>query len=84
MRVLTENLMHRGGHQPHHQQVLESSYTDFLAMHPSMFTEASDLLEADNWLYITESKFGILHCTEFQKTLYMAPAALWGHQCLVG
>jgi hypothetical protein len=25
MQVLTENLVHRGGHQPHHQQVLDSS-----------------------------------------------------------
>jgi hypothetical protein len=82
MRVLTENLVHQGGHQPHHQHVLESSYTDFLATHPPMFTEASDPLEVDNWLHITESKFGLLHCTEFQKTLYVAqqlcgPASAW-------
>jgi hypothetical protein len=25
MRVLMENLVHRGGHQPHHQHVLDSS-----------------------------------------------------------
>jgi hypothetical protein len=72
MRVLTKNLMHQGGCQSQHQQVLESSYTDFLATHPSMFTKASDPLEADNWLRITESKFGLLHRTEFQKTLYVA------------
>jgi hypothetical protein len=72
MRVLMENLMHRGGHQPHHQQVLESTYTDILATHPLMFTEVSDSLEVDNWLHITESKFGLLHCNEFQKTLYVA------------
>jgi hypothetical protein len=64
MCVLTGNLMPRGGRQPHHQQVLESSYTDFLMMHPLMFTEASDPLEADNWLRITESKFGLLHYTD--------------------
>jgi hypothetical protein len=29
-------------------------------------------LEADNWLLTTESKFGLLHCTEYQKTLYVA------------
>jgi hypothetical protein len=57
MRVLTENLMHRGGHQPHHQPVLDSSYTDFQATHHLMFAEASDPLELDNWLRITESKF---------------------------
>jgi hypothetical protein len=72
MWVLTGNLVHRGGTQLHHQQVLESSYTDFLAMCPLMFTEASDPLEANNWLRITNFKFGLLHCIEFQKTLYVA------------
>jgi hypothetical protein len=47
-----------------------------------MFTEVSDPLEVDNWLHITESNFGFLHCTEFQKTLYVAqqlcgPASAW-------
>jgi hypothetical protein len=62
--------------------VLDSSYTDFLAMHPLMFTELSNPLEVDNWLRITVSKFGLLHCTEFQKTLYRAqqfggPGSAW-------
>jgi hypothetical protein len=41
-----------------------TSYTDFLSMHPSMFVEATNLLEADNWLRIIEFKFGLLHCTK--------------------
>jgi hypothetical protein len=52
--------------------VLDSSYTNFLAMRPSTFTEASDPLQADNWLLNIESKFGILHCKKYQKTLYVA------------
>jgi hypothetical protein len=67
-----ENLMHRGVHQPHHQPIMDSSYTDFLATHPPLLTEASDPLKADNSLRITESRFGLLHCTEFQKTMYAA------------
>jgi hypothetical protein len=31
---------------------------------------ATDPLAADSWLYTTESKFGLLHYTEYQKTLY--------------
>jgi hypothetical protein len=82
MQVLTENLLHRGGRWPHYQQVLDSSYTDFLAMHPRTFTKASDPLEEYTWLRITECKFGLLHCTELQKTLYAAqqlhvPASVW-------
>jgi hypothetical protein len=64
--VLTENLMH----QPHHQLMIDSSHTDFLMTHPLLFTKASDSLEVDNWLRITESRFGLLHCTESQNTLY--------------
>jgi hypothetical protein len=69
MRVLTKNLMHRGVCQPHHQPEVDSSYTDFLVTYPPTFIKATDPLEADNWLHITKSKFGLLHCTEFQKTL---------------
>jgi hypothetical protein len=47
------------------------SYTNFLATHPPTFDEVSDPLEADNCLRITESKFGLLYCTEFQMTLYV-------------
>jgi hypothetical protein len=71
MRVLTENLLQREVHPPHRHPRVEASYTDFLAMHPPTFAEVIDLLEADNWLHIIESKFGLLHCTEFQKTLFM-------------
>jgi hypothetical protein len=48
MQVLTKNLMHQGGRQPHHQPVLDFSYTNFLVMHPPMFVEVFDLLEVDN------------------------------------
>jgi hypothetical protein len=57
-RVLTENLMQREVRMPHRQPRVDSSYTDFLVMHPLTFTEPIDPLEADNWLRITESKFG--------------------------
>jgi hypothetical protein len=51
---------------------VETSYTDLLAMHPPMFAEATDPLEADNWFRIIESKFGMLYCIKFQKTLFTA------------
>jgi hypothetical protein len=57
--------------QPRHQD-WDSSYLDFLATHPLVFADATDPLEADNWLHTTESKFGLLHYTEIQKTLYAA------------
>jgi hypothetical protein len=39
-------------------------------MHPPLFTEAREPLEADHWLRVMESKFGLLRCIEVQKTLF--------------
>jgi hypothetical protein len=49
-----------------------TTYGDFAVTHPSLFTEAGEPLEADHWLRVIESKFGLLHCTEVQKTLFTA------------
>jgi hypothetical protein len=57
--------------QPQHQE-RESSYSDFLATHPPVFADVTDTLEADSWLRTTESKLGLLHYIEYQKTLYAA------------
>jgi hypothetical protein len=82
MRVLTENLMQHEACPPYRQLGVETSYTDFLAMHPLTFAEAIDLLEADSWLLIIESKFELLHYTEIQMTLFVAqqlrgPVSAW-------
>jgi hypothetical protein len=71
MRRLVQNDERRGAErqQPRHQE-MDSSYSDFLATHPPVFANATDPLEADSWLRTTESKFRLLHCTEYQKTLY--------------
>jgi hypothetical protein len=73
MRSLIQNDERRGTErqQPHHQE-RDSSYSDFLATHPPIFADATDPLEADSWLRTTESMFGLLHCTEYQKTQYTA------------
>jgi hypothetical protein len=47
-----------------------TTYGDFVATHPPLFTEAGEPLEVDHWLRVIESKFGLLHCTEVQKTLF--------------
>jgi hypothetical protein len=49
MRRLIENDERHGAErqQPRHQDQ-DSSYSNFLATHPSVFTDATDSLEADN------------------------------------
>jgi uncharacterized membrane protein len=65
MRVLKKNLVQHEVCLPHRQPGVETSYTDFLVMHPLTFAEATDPLEADNWLHIIKSKFGLLRYTNF-------------------
>jgi hypothetical protein len=73
MRRLVQNDEHHGAErqQPRHQE-RDSSYSDFLATHQPVFADVTDPLEVDIWLHITESKFRLLHYTEYQKTLYVA------------
>jgi hypothetical protein len=73
MRRLVENDEYRGAErqQPRHQG-RDSLYSDFLASDLPVFANVTDLLEEDSWLCTTESKFGLLHFIEYQKTLYAA------------
>jgi hypothetical protein len=61
---------------------MNMSYSGLLATHPPVFSVAKDPLDADDWLHTTRSKFDLLHCIEYQKTLYAAlqlrgPAGAW-------
>jgi hypothetical protein len=49
---------------------MNTSYLDFLATHLPVFSRAKDPLDVDDWLCTTKSKFSLLHCTEYQNTLY--------------
>jgi hypothetical protein len=67
---------------------MNMSYSDFLATYLLVFSWARDPLDADDWLNTIKSKFGLLHCTEYQKTLYATqqlkgPAVAWWASYLV-
>jgi hypothetical protein len=47
-----------------------TTYSNFAATHPPLFTETGEPLEADHWLQVMESKFGLLRSTEVHKTLF--------------
>jgi hypothetical protein len=74
MNLLIQNEACRGAERPQHPryQDMNMSYSEFLVTHPPLFSGGKDPLEADDWLRTTESKFSLLHCTEYQKTLYAA------------
>jgi hypothetical protein len=46
------------------------TYGDFAATHTLLFIKAGESLETDHWLWVMEAKFGLLRCTEVQKTLF--------------
>jgi hypothetical protein len=72
MTLLIQNESRCGAEQPQHlrRQDMNMSYLEFLSTHPPLFSRAKDPLEANDWLHTRESKFGLLHYTEYQKTLY--------------
>jgi hypothetical protein len=74
MQILMENEARHVAVRSQHpqQQDMNTSYSVFLATHLPLFSKAKDSLEADDWLCTTKSKFDLLHCTEYQKTLYAA------------
>jgi hypothetical protein len=84
MRALMQNEAHHGADHPkhHRQQNMNTSCFDLLATHPPVFSRAKDPLDANDWLPTTESKFGLLHYTDYQKTMYVTqqlrgPTGAW-------
>jgi hypothetical protein len=87
--VLLQNEARRGVEclQHHRHQDMNTFYSDFLAIHPPIFSGVKDPLEKDDWLRTMESMFSLLHRTEYQKTLYAAqqlrgPVGPSGHPTL--
>jgi hypothetical protein len=61
----------RGGHGVRNAPALAlTTYSEFTATHPPLFTEVGEPPETDHWLRMIESMFGLQHCTELQKTLF--------------
>jgi hypothetical protein len=71
VRQLVANSIHGGNGARNALNPAPTTYNNFTATHPPLFTEAGEPLEADHWLRVIESKFGLLCCTEMQKTLFV-------------
>jgi hypothetical protein len=72
LRQLVANSICGGNRARNAAAPAPTTYNDFMAMHPPLFTEAGEPLEANHWLQVMESKFGLLRCTKVQKTLFAA------------
>jgi hypothetical protein len=76
LHQLMENSARGGNGARNTHGTAPTTYMDFLATRPPTFTKAGELLEADHRLRTIESKFGLLQCTEHQKTLFAAKQLL--------
>jgi hypothetical protein len=84
-RILLEmagNQFQQPGERAYPQGPCETSYLDFSETRPPLFVKAEDPLEADEWVQVIEQKFGLIRCTETQKSLFAAqqlrgPASTW-------
>jgi hypothetical protein len=72
MRVLVCNEANHGEErlQQPQQEDINSSCSNILSTHSSAFSGARDPLDVDDWLRTIESKFELLHCTEYHETPY--------------
>jgi hypothetical protein len=59
-----------------------SNFKDFMDIRPPIFKEATEPLDAEEWINTMEDKFGVLRLMEVLKTKYAAqqlqgPARMW-------
>jgi len=67
---------------PHHDAARATTYPDFVATRPPIFSQAKTPMEADHWVKMIESKFSLLQCEDHQKVQFTAqqlqgPAGAW-------
>jgi hypothetical protein len=72
LREMAGQQMQQQGRRAYSQGPHETSYLDFSETRPPLFIKAEDPLEADEWIWVIEQKFGLLRCTETQKPLFAA------------
>ena len=72
----------RGGGRRDHEGNQYASFKDFMDTHPNHFCEATEPMEADEWVNSVQNKFRLLRLSEELKTEYAAhllegPAGIW-------
>jgi hypothetical protein len=82
LHEMAGNQFQQQGRRAYPQGPHETSYLDFSETRLPLFVKAEDPLEADEWVRVIEQKFGLIHCTETQKSLFAAqqlrgPASTW-------
>ncbi|WVZ70261.1 LOW QUALITY PROTEIN: hypothetical protein U9M48_018938, partial [Paspalum notatum var. saurae] len=79
---VTQQLINLIAQEKQRRDPQEISYTDFAALQLPIFTTAPDPLDADDWLRIIESKFGLIASPRNEKARFAArcthgPSGAW-------
>jgi hypothetical protein len=82
LREMAGNQFQQQGGRAYLQGPHETSYLDFSETRPPLFVKAEDPLEDDECVQVMEQKFGLLRCTETEKSLFAAqqlrgPVSTW-------
>ena len=74
LQRLADARMNQGGQQHQVHQPRVSTFAEFLGTQPPLFSRIEDLLDADAWLHMLESKFSLLvgDCPEDNKAKFAA------------
>jgi hypothetical protein len=67
LQQLMTNSTHGGNEARNAPAPAPTTYSDFAATHPPLFTEAGEPLEVNHWLRVMEFKFGLLRCTKVRR-----------------
>ena len=69
MQTMMQHIQNQpiGGPPPVH---VRDKRGEFMKGHPPIFTHATDLLEADGWLWAVEKQLNITQCNDMEKVLY--------------
>ena len=69
LHALTQHVTPNPRGQP--DPAADNTYHYFLKTHPPIFHKAEQPLEAEYWICTIEQKFGLIHCSDIQKTLFV-------------
>ena len=69
MQAMMQRLDNETARGPPPVQVRDK-HGEFMKGRPSVFTHASDPLEADDWLRAVEKQLNIAQCNELEKVMY--------------
>jgi hypothetical protein len=72
LREMAGQQMQQQGGRAYLQGLHETSYVDLSETRTPLSVKAEDPLEADEWIWVIEQKFGLLRCMETQKPLFAA------------